>query len=211
MAGMNPRSNRPPEPNGDDNRGCFALLGKPFEEIGSGVRSFFERFGTSARPVHREDPVQEIPAESVEREHEVRGIRPKPIIAVALSFLVLAIAVHIGLWWIVQGWTGRDLHLQPQIEPAVVQPPISPGPQLQADPVLEYQVYLEQQLEQLGGYGLPEEEVQFVRIPINRAMEILAEEGLPARDGEVPRFGLHPAYQLDSGGGHDHRPIFIEE
>jgi hypothetical protein len=206
MAGMNPRSN-PPE----DNRGCLALLGKPFEEIGGGLRAFFERFGTSARPVHREDPTATIPAESIEREHEVREVRMRPIIAVALAFLVLAIAIHIGLWWVVQGWTGRDLRLSPQIAPAAVEPPLSPGPQLQANPVLEYQLYLEGQLEHLNGYGQPEEEAGFVRIPIGRAMEILVEGGLPAREGDPPRFGLHPAYELDSQGGQISRPIFIEE
>jgi hypothetical protein len=211
MAGMNPRSdNRSPDPEGDENRGCFALLGKPFEEIGSGIRSVFERFGTSPRPVHREDPVQTIPAESVEREHEVREVRLRPIIAVAISFLILAVVIHIGLWWVVQGWTGRELRPSPQIAPAAVQPQRVPGPQLQADPVQEFQIYLDLQLEQLSSYGRGEE-VNYVRIPINRAMEILVEAGLPARDGDVPYFGLRPAYQLDSQGGQTYRPIFIEE
>jgi hypothetical protein len=210
MAGMNPRSNRPPDPP-EDNRGCLILLGKPFEEIGGGLRAFFERFGTSARPVHREDPTAKIPAESIEREHEVREVRMRPLIAVALSFLVLAVVIHIGLWWIVQGWTGRDLRPSPQIAPAAVQPPLSPGPQLQPDPVLEYQIYLGQQLDHLSGYGPPEEEEGFVRIPIDRAMEILVDGGLPAREGDPPRFGLDPAYELDSQGGQAGRSIFIEE
>lgn len=210
MAGINPRSSRPPEPP-EENRGCFALLVRPFEEIGGGLRAFFERFGTSDHPVHREDPTATIPAESIEREHEVREVRLRPIIAVALSFLILAIVIHIGLWWVVQGWTGRELRLSPQIAPAAVEPPLSPWPQLQANPALEYQRYLEQQLEHLNGYGQPVEQGGFVRIPIERAMEILVEGELPAREGDPPHFGLHPAYGLDSQGGQIRRPIFIEE
>lgn len=165
--------------------------------------------------------VSEIPPESIEEEHEIRDVPLRPIIYGALVLLAAAIVIHVGLWWILQVWTGDELTLEPQVPPAIVDLEESPGvdaedlerpgPNLQAAPALEYQIYLAEELEALHAYGRVQGEPEFARIPIERAMQILAEQGLPARDGEVPDFGLDPAYELDSEGGQEFRVPLVKE
>jgi hypothetical protein len=148
--------------------------------------------------------VEEIPRESIEEAHEVRDIPLRPVIYGALVLLAVAIAIHVGLWWLLERWTGDSLRLDAQVPPvmAEIEPPYPdvegpdfPGPDLQAAPALEYQSYQAAQLEILGSYGRIDGDAAFVRIPIERAMDLLAAEGLPAREGEIPSFGLDPAYE----------------
>lgn len=164
--------------------------------------------------------VAEIPQESIEEEREVRDIPLRPVIYGALTLLGVAIAIHVGLWWLLETWTEEPLRLDAQVPPvmAEIEPPYPdvegpdfPGPDLQAAPALEYQIYRAAQLEILGSYGRIDGDAAFVRIPIGRAMELLAAEGLPAREGEIPDFGLDPAYELDSEGGQEFDPIWGKE
>ena len=199
----------------------FALLGGVLLLLvmmfGAG-KNFWER---RDRTEQQEVDVEEIPRESIEEAHEVRDVPLRPIIYAALALLVAAIVIHVGLWRLLELWTGEELRLQPQVPPAVIDggespaPDVDdldrPGPNLQEAPALEYQIYLARQREMLNSYGQVEAEEEIVRIPVERAMELLAEEGLPARDGEVPSFDLEPAYQLDSQGGQESGGIWAEE
>ncbi|MEZ4616096.1 MAG: hypothetical protein R2867_11425 [Caldilineaceae bacterium] len=55
----------------------------------------------------------------------------------------------------------------------------------------------------LHSYGWIDQEAGTVHIPIERAMELVVSEGLPARATDVPNFDLPPAYRLDSNGGQE--------
>jgi len=57
------------------------------------------------------------------------------------------------------------------------------GPRLQADPPAELKGYLAFEREQLTSYGWLDVKDGIVRLPIQRAMELLLKEGLPAREG----------------------------
>jgi hypothetical protein len=165
--------------------------------------------------------VTEIPRESIEEEHEVRDVPWRPVLYGAFTLLAVAIVIHVAFWWLLERWTGDKLRFDPQVPPAIVagresaapevERPNLPGPDLQSAPALEYELYRSRQLEILESYGQSDTEAGFARIPIRRAMELLVEEGLPARDGEVPSFGLEPAYELESTGGQVFDPGFGEE
>ena len=58
---------------------------------------------------------------------------------------------------------------------------IPPQPRLQAYPASDLQRLRVSEEEQLGTYGWVDESIGIMRIPIDRAMDILAEKGLPAR------------------------------
>lgn len=165
--------------------------------------------------------VSEIPPESIDEEHEIRDVPLRPIVYGALALLTAAIVIHVGLWWVLQVWTSDELRPEPQVPPSLISVDESPGldaidlerpgPNLQGAPALEYEIYQATELERLYSYGRIEGESEFGRIPIERAIEILAEAGLPARDGEIPDFGLDPAYELDSEGGQERRPLPVKE
>ncbi|MFZ3200702.1 MAG: hypothetical protein WA175_06085 [Candidatus Acidiferrales bacterium] len=79
-------------------------------------------------------------------------------------------------------------HFFAKMEP--VGPPASPftnvreipaGPLLQAAPHLDLQTYCEGQEQQVNTYGWIDQQQGTVRLPVDRAMDLLLERGLPTR------------------------------
>ncbi len=73
--------------------------------------------------------------------------------------------------------------------PSKVQPdPYPPEPRLETLPSLRLEEMRRQEEEILTGYGWVDREEGIARIPIDRAMELLIQRGLPARDdgGDTP-------------------------
>jgi hypothetical protein len=64
-------------------------------------------------------------------------------------------------------------------------PIATPAPRLQSNPAGDYQKLRGEQEALLHTYGWADKKSGLVRIPIERAMELIAERGLPARGGKV--------------------------
>jgi hypothetical protein len=60
-------------------------------------------------------------------------------------------------------------------------------PRLQAHPVADLQKYLSRERKVLNTYGWVDRKNGIVRIPIQRAMTILLQQGLPVRNSKTPR------------------------
>ncbi len=58
---------------------------------------------------------------------------------------------------------------------------LPPAPRLQVEPRAELHAYCEQQDKLLNSYGWADEHNGVVRIPVDRAMELTLQQGLPAR------------------------------
>jgi hypothetical protein len=58
---------------------------------------------------------------------------------------------------------------------------IPPQPRLQADPAVDMKELLEWESERLNKYGWIDKETGTIQIPIERAIELTAQNGLPAR------------------------------
>jgi hypothetical protein len=64
---------------------------------------------------------------------------------------------------------------------------LPPAPRLQVQPRAELHAYCEQQDKLLNSYGWADEHNGVVRIPVDRAMELTLQQGLPARaPGDIP-------------------------
>lgn len=64
----------------------------------------------------------------------------------------------------------------------------APGPELQALPREDYAEYAARERAEISSYGWIDAKQGVVRVPIERAMELVLERGLPAREGsETPR------------------------
>lgn len=62
---------------------------------------------------------------------------------------------------------------------------IPPRPRLQPDPPLELAEFRNSEEQKLTRYGWVDRKAQVVRIPIDRAIDLLAERGIPEPQGPV--------------------------
>ena len=133
------------------------------------------------------------------REEDVRnpGVRYEPSQAdlrVVLGFLValgLATAmVLLVLWGMFGYFRGLSARRGPLPSPITFssQPKVQP-PRLQPDPVADYNVYQLSAKEKLNSYGWVDQKSGFARIPIDRAMDLLVQRGLPWK---APQTGSAP-------------------
>mgnify|MGYP003288219282 CR=1 FL=1 len=133
-------------------------------------------------------------AEHTGFSHERRDIRLRPIIWAGVGLIVIVIAVHVGLWWLFDYYTERRTHVAGPLVPTapLIWPrQLPPVPRLQTEPHRDLQEFIGAESAILESYGWVDQEAGIARIPISRAMELLAERGLPARqsDGAVPAKG----------------------
>lgn len=70
-------------------------------------------------------------------------------------------------------------------------PPIG-LPRLQAHPAQDLKKYLAREKEILDSYGWVDRKAGVVRIPIQRAMNILLQEGFPVRNSKTPKGWVQP-------------------
>jgi hypothetical protein len=69
---------------------------------------------------------------------------------------------------------------------------LPPAPRLQTNPTADLQQLLNADNAKLNSYGWIDKSAGVIRIPIDRAMDLLAQRGLPARDGDHERGGKTP-------------------
>jgi hypothetical protein len=132
-------------------------------------------------------------SENPKHAHETREAVPRYIL-----YFALGVAISVAAGFLVSWWTLDYLKSHQKYEPAQsaisrgrVLPP--PGmPQLQAHPDVDLQVYLKNQREILDSYGWVDRKKDVVRIPIQRAMNILLQQGLPVRNSKTPKGAVQP-------------------
>lgn len=112
--------------------------------------------------------------------YERRDLSPRAIalFGVGLAVTVGVVAAVVTVFQIYAGsrYAGRQ---PPQRPPAVTRE--STEPQLQVNGASELRTMREAEERTLNTYGWVDPQAGTVRIPIERAMEILAQKGLPAR------------------------------
>jgi hypothetical protein len=120
-------------------------------------------------------PVQDNPDVS----HERSDVDIRAIVVFAVALLVAAIVIHVALYWLLEFYRGET----PPPEQVVTAPRAEqiPPPRLQISPRAEMAEMRAAQEKELTTYGWLDEQKKTVRIPIERAMELLAERGLAAR------------------------------
>src|SRR5579875_473067 len=125
--------------------------------------------------------------------HETREAVPRYILYFAAGVAV-AVSIAFLVSWGVRVYF-RTHQKYPAPESALsggrVLPP--PGvPQLQTHPAADLQNYLKQEREILNTYGWVDRKNGIVRIPIQRAMDILLQQGLPVRNSKTPKGAVQP-------------------
>jgi hypothetical protein len=122
------------------------------------------------------------------RGHETTDVRPSYIGVFALALILM-----IALVLVVLHWTMRRLEAVAERADPVASPlagdQAPPEPRLQADTVAELASVRREEDQRLMSYGWIDRQARIVRLPIERAIDILVERGLPEPKGpvELPR------------------------
>ena len=112
--------------------------------------------------------------------HEHSDVSIRGIVIFAAGLLVAAIVIHIGLYGLLEFYRAES----PPPVPVVAAPGAReqiPPPRLQISPRGEMAEMRAAQERQLATYGWVSKEKQIIRVPIERAMELLVQRGLPSR------------------------------
>ena len=124
-----------------------------------------------------------IPEEAIARDHEQRDLSIGMLAGSLIGLLVL-LAVSMLAMAMLSGWfESRVAASAAPVGPLGRAELIPPQPRLERQPAeirLQYEASLEQIM---NSYGWLERDASAARIPVARAMEIVAREGLPASTG----------------------------
>ncbi|HXJ16371.1 MAG TPA: hypothetical protein VNM68_04145 [Candidatus Polarisedimenticolia bacterium] len=120
--------------------------------------------------------------------YERRDANIPALLQFAFWLAVLLAVTLVGMKWTFS-YFNRTEPLGPPASP-LVKPGarvLPPSPRLQVQPHLELKDYCEAQQAVVNSYGWVDRQSGVVRIPVDRAMELVLERGLPARpSGEAP-------------------------
>lgn len=114
--------------------------------------------------------------ESYERSDANTGA----LLQFAFWLAVVIVAAALGMKWMF-GYFARVQQLGPPASPFENVRVLPPNPKLQVVPRAELQGYREVDREALTSYGWVDKHNGVVRIPIDRAMDLVLQRGLPAR------------------------------
>jgi hypothetical protein len=121
---------------------------------------------------------------SLDAGHETADVRVRPLL---LALLLLALGCA-GAFWLMRTlfrmYQADALALEPPPHPMAATRPMPEGPRLQTAPAADMRAYLRARERELERYGWIDREAGVVRLPVERAAELVLEEGLPV---EIPR------------------------
>jgi hypothetical protein len=115
--------------------------------------------------------------------HEESDVNVRAILAFAAALVVTAVIIHLLVWVLFRYFNAREAH-QPQPEyPLAIQQEqrLPPEPRLQTNPREDLRVLRAAEDDALTTYGWVDRSAGVVRIPIEDAMRITIERGLPSR------------------------------
>lgn len=116
---------------------------------------------------------------AVAHEHTDADARAITQFGIALTFFL--IVSQLLLWWLFSSFSEREQKLSPPV-PAIVKmqaPREPPEPRLQPNPQLDMKKMLQEENQILTQYGSVDPDRGIVRIPVERAIDIAAQQGLP--------------------------------
>lgn len=122
-------------------------------------------------------------ADSAEVVHEESDVNVGAILRYGAGLVLIAAVVHLFLWWLLGVYAHQNERAQTQAYPMASsqQDRLPPAPRFQQNPQQELQELRTKQKALLEGYSWANKEAGIVRIPIEDAMRLVVERGLPVR------------------------------
>jgi hypothetical protein len=113
--------------------------------------------------------------------HESRDANIRSLAVFGGAIVITVAIVMLFSWWLF-GVLTRVHPVGSAPTPFAASRPLPPEPRLQPMPQLDLQHYLDEQNAELNTYSWVDRQAGIVRIPIERAMQLLLQQGLPARN-----------------------------
>jgi hypothetical protein len=143
--------------------------------------------------------------ENEEFEREDLGARPILIFLLALTIACVLVALVLkGMYRYLDAYENRHQPAQNLLAPQTTTDTrtVEPGdlarfpqPRLETSETMEINNFRMQEEQTLNSYGWVDQQAGVVRIPIDRAMELVAQRGLPTR----PQAGVAPPSDVNMG------------
>ena len=113
--------------------------------------------------------------------HEETDADTRAITQFGIALALVLVLSQLGLWWLFNSFTRRESKLSPPVSVLVrAQAPTEPPePKLQANPQSDMRMMREKEDTVLNHYGWVDPNHGVVRIPVDRALDLVAERGLP--------------------------------
>jgi len=126
-----------------------------------------------------------------ERKHETRDVNLRWMVISGVILVVLLVAAFVMMRWTFDLFEAREAGRQSEPATLVADPGPSrpPEPRLQANPRLELQEMRAEEIAVLESYGWVDRDKGVARMPIDEAMKIVVQRGLPARTAGDDRAG----------------------
>jgi hypothetical protein len=125
--------------------------------------------------------------DAVAAGHETGEVPARPVAVFILVIAAASVVVFLAMLATFRFFAGVEDRKNPPMPPleAAGQGRLPPEPRLQITPRLDYLAFKAGQDSVLGSYGWVDRDSGLVRIPIERAIRILSEQGLPERSGRA--------------------------
>jgi hypothetical protein len=105
----------------------------------------------------------------------------RKIVLAGSSVAAITVIASVMLFWLFGAFMRRELERDPPPHPMFEQTPLTPEPRLQAAPAEDLLRLREEEQTLLTTYDWVDREAKVVRIPVERAAELLLQRGLPVR------------------------------
>lgn len=115
--------------------------------------------------------------------HEATDVNIRGVLAFAAALIVAAVIIHLVIWVLFRFMDAEQATRVPVQYPLAAQqePRVPPEPRLQTNPREDLKVLRDQEQQILSTYGWVDKNGGVVRIPIEDAMKLTVQRGLPTR------------------------------
>jgi hypothetical protein len=121
--------------------------------------------------------------------YEKSDANPRGLVYFVLTMAAILAATCLSLIWLFKHYEKTENPGFVVAAPFTGVEPVPPPPRIQSNPAVDIQSYLESQQKLLNTYGWIDRGNGIVRLPIDRAMELLLQRGLPTRPANAPQNG----------------------
>lgn len=133
--------------------------------------------------------------------HETSDADVRGIALAGVVLVVVVAGVAVALWGLFVFFAYREAQADVPPPPLATPQQLPPEPRLQVAPAQDWQRMRATDTALLNSYGWVDQEAGVVRIPVERSMALLAEEGLPIREGAAGQYYTERVPDLESSGG----------